>query len=317
MECGRIVEKVAVVILNYNTFEDAVICVDSIKNLTKGVAYKIYLVDNASPDGSGKQLDEKYGDDLDVEVIISESNRGFSGGNNLGIQAALKEGYEYIYLLNSDIILTNDALSLMQEAFKSSSDIAVVGPAVFSKENKYMQYARKGITLTTYLSSQRSLSTLFPKLNDKLRYFSFNQSEDFASEGMVSGCCFGMRANFIRQNNCMDENVFMYYEEDILAHLMKESGQKAKIAAKAQVIHNEAVSTKKNGVDHLLFTRFYRWTSVLYVLKNYAKVNAFLCKMMSMQNILIWHMLSLTNKKYRQKLREFIFENKKMLKKAI
>ena len=317
MECGRVVEKVAVVILNYNTFEDAVVCVDSIKQHTKGVAYKIYLVDNASPDGSGKQLDAKYSDDSDIVVIVSESNRGFSGGNNLGIQAALKDGYEYVYLLNSDIILMNDALSLMQDAFKSAGDIAVVGPAVYSKDGKYMQYARKGITLASYLSNQRSVSTLFPKLDRKLRYIAFNQSEDFTSEGMVSGCCFGMRADFIKQNHCMDENVFMYYEEDILAHLMKKNGQKAKIAAKAQVIHNEAVSTKKSGVDHLLFTRFYRWTSVLYVLKNYAKVNPLICKILSLMNVAEWHILSFTDKKYKRKLRDFIFENKKMLGKVI
>ena len=314
MECGRIVEKVAVVILNYNTFEDAVVCVDSIKNHTKGVVYKIYLVDNASPDGSGKQLDAKYSDDLNVDVIVSETNRGFSGGNNLGIQAALKEGYEYIYLLNSDIILQNDALSLMQETLMSSDDIAVVGPAVYSKDGKYMQYARKGITLATYLSSQRSISTLFPKLNEKLRYIAFNQSENFTSEGMVSGCCFGMRADFIKRNHCMDDNVFMYYEEDILAHLMKKNGQKAGIAAKAQVVHNEAVSTKKSGVDHLLFTRFYRWTSVLYVLKNYAKVNSLICKILSLMNVAEWRILALRNRAYNEKFAAFITENKRVLK---
>ena len=308
-------EKVAVVILNYNTFEDAVVCVDSIKKHTKGVAYKVYLVDNASPDGSGKQLDAKYCDDLDVDVIVSESNRGFSGGNNLGIQAALKEGFEYIYLLNSDIILMNDALSLMQEAFKSASDIAVVGPAVYSKDGKYMQYARKGITLVAYLFNQRSFSTLFPKLNEKLRYFSYNQSEDFTFEGMVSGCCFGMRTDFIEQNHCMDENVFMYYEEDILAHLMKKNGQKARIASKAQVIHNEAVSTKKSGVDHLLFTRFYRWTSVLYVLKNYAKVKSGICRIISLLNIFEWFVLSIQNYAYKEKIAAFVKENTNILNK--
>ena len=131
---------------------------------------------------------------------------------------------------------------------------------------------------------------------------------------MVSGCCFGMRADFIKQNYCMDENVFMYYEEDILAHLMKKSGQKAKIAAKAQVIHNEAVSTRKSGVDHLLFTRFYRWTSVLYVLKNYAKVNPLICKILSLMNVAEWHILALLNRAYKEKLAAFISENKRVLK---
>ena len=107
----------AVVILNYNTFEDTVVCVDSIKKYAACSSYKIYVVDNASPDKSGQLLSSKYAQDDKVQVLISERNLGFSGGNNIGIREALEEGFEYIYLLNSDIILQNDAFKLFAERF--------------------------------------------------------------------------------------------------------------------------------------------------------------------------------------------------------
>lgn len=307
--------KIAIVILNYNTFDDTVVCINSIKEHTKGIAYKIYVVDNASPDKSGAQLHAKYENDLDVFVLLSGSNLGFSGGNNIGIRAALKDECEYIYLLNSDIILLNDAFSIMQDAFMSSADVVVVGPSVYNNKMHYVQFARKGISLTTYISSQRSVLTLFPMLNRNLRYCSYDSAKDFSFVGMVSGCCFGARADFIRKNNCLDDHVFMYYEEDILAHLIKRSGCRAMIASKAKIIHNEGVSTKKCSDDRLLFTRFHRWISVLYVLRNYAKVNILLCKIISLQNILVWFCLSLHNKKYKHKLHEFISESNKVLKK--
>lgn len=307
--------KVAIVILNYNTFEDTIVCVNSIKEHTKGVAYKIYVVDNASPDKSGCQLHAKYENDSDVMVLLSESNLGFSGGNNIGIRTAMKEGCSYIYLLNSDIILMNDAISIMQESLESSSTAVVVGPSVFDKEKHYMQYARNGISLATYISSQRSVLTLFPMLNKSLRYYTYDIAKDFSFTGMVSGCCFGIRADFVQRNNALDDNVFMYYEEDILAHLIKKTGKQSIIASNAHIIHNEGSSTKKSCSDRLLFTRFYRWTSVLYVLKKYANVNVVLCKVISFQNIFIWFLLSLIDKRYKQKFDDFVRENKKILKK--
>ncbi len=309
-----IVKKFAVVILNYNTFEDSVTCIDSIRKYTARDSYKIFIVDNASPDKSGDELKIKYENNEDVSVLISEKNLGFSGGNNIGIQAALNDGFEYIYLLNSDIILLNDAFSYMQDAFETSDDVAIVGPSIFSPEKKYVQYARKGISLATYLTSQRSFEILFPGLNEKLRYYKFSAEKDFSFDGMVSGCCFGMSANFIRTAQCLDDRIFMYYEEDILAYSLKNFSKKAMIAAKAKIVHNEGASTKKSSSDRLLFTRFYRWSSVLYVLKNYAKLTPFICKLISLQNIVVWCLLSLKSEKYREKFGTFIKENKKALK---
>ena len=305
--------KFAVVILNYNTFDDTVACIDSIKKYTISSCYKIFLVDNASPDKSGSLLASKYQTDEKVSVIISESNLGFSGGNNLGIQKALEEGFEYVYLLNSDIILQNDAFALMQEAFYTNKDVVVVGPSIVDREKKYAQFARKGISLATYLASRRGFVTLFPSVKKSLRFYKFPQDEDFVFEGMVYGCCFGMTADFIIQSKCLDENIFMFYEEDILAYVMKRMGKMAMIANKAQIIHNEGVSTEKSSGDRLFFTRFYRWTSVLYVLRNYAKVNVIICNLLSLQNIAEWAILSLLSKKYRKHLIRFIAENRRAL----
>lgn len=307
-------KKFAVVILNYNTFEDSVTCIDSIRKYTARDSYKIFIVDNASLDKSGDELKTKYENNEDVSILISEKNLGFSGGNNIGIQAALNDGFEYIYLLNSDIILLNDAFSYMQDAFAKNNDVAIVGPSILSPEKKYVQYARKGISLITYLTSQRSFEIIFPGLNQKLRYHKYSSQNDFVFDGMVSGCCFGLSAKFIQKARCLDDNVFMYYEEDILAYMLKNNQKKAMIAAKAKVIHNEGASTKKSSSDRLLFTRFHRWSSVLYVLKNYAKVNSLICAFLSIANIVEWMILSLMKVSYKNKLAAFIIANKKALK---
>jgi len=308
------VKNIAVVILNYNTFDDTVICVDSIKKFTKKISYKIYIVDNASPDKSGEQLLAKYTSDSGVDVLRSDVNKGFSGGNNIGIRAALNDGYEYIYLLNSDIILKNDAFSLMQDRFEISKDVAIVGPHIVNSIGEYVQFARPGITFALYLVCRRTLATLFPKLEKKLRFFSYNPEENYVFDGMLNGCCFGMKASFIREHNCLDENLFMYYEEDVLAYVLKRNCKKALIVSNAKIIHNEGIATKKSSKDRMLFTRFYRWTSVLYVLRNYAKVNFIICKLISTINIMEWRLLALRNRAYKEKLKDFVSENKRVLR---
>lgn len=303
----------AVVILNYNTYDDTLACIDSIKRYTECSSYQIYVVDNASPDKSGSLLAKKYAGDDRVSVIVSESNLGFSGGNNIGIRKALEDGFEYIYLLNSDIILQNDAFAFMQAAFESNDNVAVVGPSILDREKKYAQFARRGISLASYLASRRGFVKFFPHVKDKLRFYKYSIDEDFVFDGMVYGCCFGMTAVFIRRSKCLDENIFMFYEEDVLAYVMKKIGKKAMIASRAQIIHNEGVSTEKSSGDRLFFTRFYRWTSVLYVLRNYAKVNVLICGLLALQNIAEWAFLSLHSKKYREKLFAFIAENRRAL----
>lgn len=303
----------AVVILNYNTFEDSVVCIDSVKKYTTCSSYKIYVVDNASPDMSGQLLTSKYAQDDNVQVLISETNLGFSGGNNIGIRKALEEGFEYVYLLNSDIILQNDAFFFMQEAFASNKDVAIVGPSIYNPKGEYVQFARHGITAESYLTSKKFFKTFFFGKKNKSRFIDYPVDKDFIFSGMVSGCCFGMSSPFIRQNNCLDDNLFMYYEEDILAYVLREAKKKAMIVNESRVIHNEGTSTQKKGDGKMLFTRFYRWTSVIYVLLNYAKLNRFVCKLLSLQNIGNWLVMSLYNKKYRGSFRAFVAENKRVL----
>ena len=249
-----------------------------------------------------------------MQVLASEKNLGFSGGNNIGIRKALDEGFEYVYLLNSDIILQNDAFAFMQEAFASNKDVAVVGPSIYNPKGEYVQFARYGITAESYLTSKKFLKTFFPGLKNKSRFIDYPTDKDFIFNGMVSGCCFGMSSDFIRQNNCLDENLFMYYEEDVLAYVLQKVKKNAMIVNKSRVVHNEGVSTQKKGEGKMLFTRFYRWTSVIYVLLNYAKLNRFVCKLLSLQNIVIWMVMSLYNKKYRESFCAFVTENKRVLR---
>lgn len=97
--------KLAFIILNYNTYEDTVLCIESIFRFS-GIDpenIKIVIVDNASTDNSANELESKYSENSDIVLLKNAENLGFARGNNVGIRFTLKEyDPEFLVVLNSD-----------------------------------------------------------------------------------------------------------------------------------------------------------------------------------------------------------------------
>lgn len=141
---------VSVIIVNYNTLALTMQCVDSIYQMTNGVKFEIIIVDNASTDGS-KEIFKK---DSRVIFIEAEKNLGFGKANNLGVQ---KSSGNYLFFLNSDTILLNNAILHFFEFCESfKSKIGGVGCLL---END------KGIYIHSYAN--------FPSIQSVLQGFLF------------------------------------------------------------------------------------------------------------------------------------------------
>lgn len=123
--------KVAVIIVNWNAAADTRRCVASVEawRLSEGVpAPRIWVVDNGSIDPGLEALRREH---PGARVLVSSVNRGFAGGSNMGVVAALAEGYDAILLLNNDATLHADSLASMVATLTSSPMNGVVGPALW------------------------------------------------------------------------------------------------------------------------------------------------------------------------------------------
>jgi len=132
---------VGVIVLNWNSYEDVAQCLDSLQRLDyKNI--EIVVVDNGSTDGSGCQIDDEYSE---VEVLSSDRNRGFSSGNNIGIQRLRDRGADYIWLVNNDIILPdNQTLGELVAVMESSIDIGIVTPQIIEYPDTDTVWFRRG-----------------------------------------------------------------------------------------------------------------------------------------------------------------------------
>ena len=96
---------VSIIIVNYNTRQLTSNCIESIFKYTNGVSFEVILVDNASTDGSI----DFFTNDERIIFISSKENLGFGRANNLGYKVAKGR---YIFLLNSDTLLLNNAIKI-------------------------------------------------------------------------------------------------------------------------------------------------------------------------------------------------------------
>lgn len=121
------------VILHYQTIEDTIECVESILHNVKFEQINIVIVDNGSPNKTGKLLAEKYQRTENVYCIESKINLGFAKGNNLGFSYAKYElKSDFICLLNNDTIIKQpDFIDKIIAKYQESS-FHVMGPDIIS-----------------------------------------------------------------------------------------------------------------------------------------------------------------------------------------
>ncbi len=91
--------KVAIVVLNWNGWEDTRECLESLRLVTYP-SKRVYVVDNGSIDGSPERIANHF---PEVTLIQLPRNRGFGGGMNAGVEAALSEGNQFVICLNNDL----------------------------------------------------------------------------------------------------------------------------------------------------------------------------------------------------------------------
>ncbi|VYU30775.1 N-acetylglucosaminyl-diphospho-decaprenol L-rhamnosyltransferase [Clostridium tertium] len=219
--------KVAIILVNYNGEKYNEECINSIlKSTYKN--YEIIVIDNNSTDNSVKLLEEKF--NSDIKIIMSDSNLGFSGANNLGIKYALNNGFDYVMLLNNDTIIESDMIELMIDASDSKY---VISPKIYYYDNKNIIWsAGGGMNWIKGLPIQYGINELDSYENNKKKNIEF-----------ATGCCILIPIECIEKIGLMSEEYFLYYEDTDYCVRMIRSGYEIYFEPKAVMYHKVSAST--------------------------------------------------------------------------
>jgi len=118
---------VSIIILNWNGLSFTKQCIDSVRHETSYPNFEIIVVDNGSKKAEVSELKKMNQKKLINKLILNESNKGFSTGNNQGMAAA---GGEYLLLLNNDITVSKNWLSNLVKVANQRPETGIVGPNI-------------------------------------------------------------------------------------------------------------------------------------------------------------------------------------------
>lgn len=145
-------DSVAVAVVNWNNWRLSLECLASLRS-SVGVDWHLYLVDNASTDGSRDHL-VALGED--VTVIASPVNGGWTGGNNLAVRRALADGYPYVFILNNDALVEPDTIATLLHAFRAHGSNPVLGPVHFDHDGETLEFIGADIDARSGLAHIRT-----------------------------------------------------------------------------------------------------------------------------------------------------------------
>ncbi len=220
--------SVAIIILNWNGFDDTVECLNSLRQTTYG-NYKIVLVDNGSANNEGTRLGEMF---PEIQLICNATNRGFAGGCNDGMNRAVKEGFDYIITLNNDCLVDKDWLkNLVAALMDTGADFG---------SSRIMYYPE-----TDLISSDGDLlladgTGIVEHLLEK--YTGNGEAHPIFSAcggaAIFSRAC--LEAARIKNNQFFDELFFAYLEDVDLCTRLQAKSFRGVCAGSAVVYHKES-----------------------------------------------------------------------------
>lgn len=223
---------VSVIIVNYNTLKLTKNTIDSVIEKTKNLKYEIILVDNASIDGSTEFFEKSYKNK--IIFIKNKENLGFGRANNKGIEIAKGK---YIFLLNSDTLLINNAIKILFDFMEENSNCGICGGNLYdSNKNPVISYELK------LPQNKFNLFEILKKITRRKVVF-FNETNFPMEVGYISGADMLIRKNVLDKVEKFDKDFFMYYEETELTYRIKKLGYKIISVPQAKIIHLEGRST--------------------------------------------------------------------------
>jgi GT2 family glycosyltransferase len=250
--------KYGFVVLNYNNYWDTIECVESLIKIP-GDNYSIIIVDNCSENNSLKILKDHFMNNIIVKVIFTQKNVGFSKGNNAGINYLMKEGVKNIFISQNDTIL--QSLNILDKIESLNLDgIGIVGPQIktIANKNENPHIIRPDLLyfVNVFLFSElsylrKNLYRFFPKIEEKRAQWVETKKIELAENinknktrdvYALHGSFFFLTPGFMKKIGRINEKVFLFGEEDILAWECEEVGLKRIFFPDVKIVHKKSKS---------------------------------------------------------------------------
>lgn len=242
--------KISIVLLNWNGKKDTLECLASLQKV-QYPNFQPIVVDNGSTDGSVSVLRTAY---PDVPILETGANLGFAGGNNPGIEWALRHHAEWILLLNNDTVVAPDFLHEFMKAAKEQPKGKIFGA-------KILRYNTPEIIdhLGGFFSAE-ACEFVSPESGESDHPYFNMRIADY-----VCGAALLMHRSVPETIGLLEPKFFLFWEESDYCYRAKRAGFEVWTAPEAKIWHKVS-SSFTGGKPHM---HYFWWRSrLLWVERN-------------------------------------------------
>jgi len=236
--------KIFAVILNWNSANDTLECVDSLR--AGDCVPECVVVDNASPDDSERVLRRRL--DGVCAVVQTGENLGYAGGLRVGADYALERGADLLLFLNGDVVMQPYTLGKLAASVERNGPRCMVSPRVlYAADRKPYFTGRYLDPVTGEVGLKRPAGPLSHGAD----------RSDLASD-VIQGTCFLMPAGLIRELGFMSEDFFLYFEEFDYSFRLAAAGVRCFCVLSALALHKFEGARSAEGAAMARLRTYYR-----------------------------------------------------------
>ena len=237
----------SVIVVNYNVRQFLENALTSILRAMEGVEGEVFVVDNASDDGSVEMVRAKF---PNVILIENKENLGFARANNIALKQARGK---YLLLINPDTVMQEDTLQVMLEFFRETPDAGLAGCKILNPDGTFELGAHRSFpTPWVAFTKVFGLSALFPKskLFGKYNLTYLSPDETYEVDA-VSGSFMMITREAYERVGALDEIFFMYGEDLDWCYRVARAGYKVYYVHSTKIVHFKGESTRRSGIDEI------------------------------------------------------------------
>lgn len=226
---------ISFIIVNWNTRDILIDCLNSIYKTVTDIGFEIYVVDNNSTDGGREATKKRF---PDVKLIENKTNTGFAHANNQALR--IMQG-RFAVLLNTDAVLQEGAIKSLLNFMNNTPGAGIAGVQLLNKDGSRQNSIDNFPSPETEILNKSILRFFFPdKYPGKSRIHHSPIEVD-----SVIGACMIVRKEAMDEVGLFDEDYFIFLEETDWCFRMHKKGWKVYHVPDARVFHFSGHSKKK------------------------------------------------------------------------
>ena len=244
--------KLAIIIVNWKQYELTIKCLSSVYK-SKFKDFEIVLVDNESNTEKLKNLLKNF---KKIKVFQNDENLGFGAANNIAINYAIQNNFEYLMLLNNDTEVDENFILPLLNIINNDNLIGAVQPLIMNYNIKNSIWSAGG-----YVNKFFGYTSTNKNSNGNLKL------------DWITGCCMLLKTDLIKKVGLIDENFFAYYEDVDWSLRIKDLGYSLKLVNTSLVYHYGSKSSENSSFEGSLSPKvhYLNFKNHLYLLRKHHK----------------------------------------------